>query len=201
MPNLQTKEIFHEIKNQISVCELYTEVIKRTLEKEGVENDVLTRAIKNIKNSLSLIADCATNLKETKIAEYNLSEIVENVFEICRTYNENAQYISTISPVETILIDKNKFTSALVNIVKNAIEANATEIKIDGGNKKLTISNNGEEIPLELQEKIFADGFTTKENGTGLGLMLTQKMLEEQKFKLALKKSDKDLTIFNILAK
>ena len=50
MPNLQTKEIFHEIKNQISVCDLYTEVIKRTLEKEGVENDVLTRAIKNIKN-------------------------------------------------------------------------------------------------------------------------------------------------------
>ena len=197
MEELRTKNTFHEIKNQISVCELYTEVIKRTLEKEGIENEVLTRAIKNIKNSLGLITQSATSLRETKLDNYNLYEIIENVFEICQTYN-NINLKNEISPEQSIIADKNKLTSALVNIVKNAIEANATEVKISYNNNSITIENNGDKIPEEIQEKIFSDGFTTKENGSGLGLLLTKKMLEEQNFKLILQSSDEYLTIFNI---
>lgn len=197
MEELRTKNTFHEIKNQISVCELYTEVIKRTLEKEGIENEVLTRAIKNIKNSLGLITQSATSLRETKLDNYNLYEIIENVFEICQTYN-NINLKNKISPEQNLIADKNKLTSALVNIVKNAIEANATEVKISYNNNSITIENNGDKIPEEIQEKIFSDGFTTKENGSGLGLLLTKKMLEEQNFKLILQSSDEYLTIFNI---
>ena len=197
MEELRTKNTFHEIKNQISVCELYTEVIKRTLEKEGIKNEVLTRAIKNIKNSLGLIAQSATSLRETKITEYNLSDIVENVFEICKSYKE-ISFINKIKHSETINADKNKLTSALVNIVKNAIEANATEVKISYNNSTITIENDGDKIPEEIQKKIFSDGFTTKETGSGLGLMLTQSMLKEQNFTITLNISNDSVTIFNI---
>ena len=197
MEELRTKNTFHEIKNQISVCELYTEVIKRTLEKEGIKNEVLIRAIKNIKNSLGLIAQSATSLRETKITEYNLSDIVENVFEICKSYKE-ISFINKIKHSETINADKNKLTSALVNIVKNAIEANATEVKISYNNSTITIENDGDKIPEEIQKKIFSDGFTTKENGSGLGLMLTQSMLKEQNFTITLNISNDSVTIFNI---
>lgn len=197
MTDLQTKNIFHEIKNQISVCELYTEVIKRTLEKEGIENTTLTRAIKNIKNSLGLITQSATSLRETKLDNYNLYEIIENVFEICRTYN-NINLKNKITPEQNILADKNKLTSALVNIVKNAIEANATEVKISYKNDTIIIENNGDSIPAELQEKIFTDGFTTKETGSGLGLILTKSMLKEQGLKLCLNQSTQETTTFII---
>ncbi len=197
MTDLQTKNIFHEIKNQISVCELYTEVIKRTLEKEGIENTTLTRAIKNIKNSLELITQSATSLRETKLDNYNLYEIIENVFEICRTYN-NINLKNKITPEQNILADKNKLTSALVNIVKNAIEANATEVKISYKNDTIIIENNGDSIPAELQEKIFTDGFTTKETGSGLGLILTKSMLQEQGLKLCLTQSTQETTTFII---
>ena len=197
MEELRAKSTFHEIKNQISVCELYTEVIKRTLEKEGIENEVLTRAIKNIKNSLDLIAQSATHLRETKLSQYNLYEIIENVFEICKTY-KNITLENKIPINATILADKNKLTSALVNIFKNAIEANATKIKISINNNTISIENNGDIIPEEIKEKIFTDGFTTKENGSGLGLILTKEMLKEQNLTLTLEKSTKDVTIFNI---
>ena len=197
MTDLQTKNISHEIKNQISVCELYTEVIKRTLEKEGIENTTLTRAIKNIKNSLGLITQSATSLRETKLDNYNLYEIIENVFEICRTYN-NINLKNKITPEQNILADKNKLTSALVNIVKNAIEANATEVKISYKNDTIIIENNGDSIPAELQEKIFTDGFTTKETGSGLGLILTKSMLKEQGLKLCLNQSTQETTTFII---
>ena len=197
MEELRTKNTFHEIKNQISVCELYTEVIKRTLEKEGIENEVLTRAIKNIKNSLGLIAQSAISLRETKLDNYNLYEIVESVFEICLAY-KNITLKNEISRNQIVLADKNKLTSALVNIIKNAIEADASEIVVSADDKSIIIKNNGEKIPLEIQEKIFNDGFTTKENGSGLGLMLTKSMLSEQNLTLTLCSSSDDVTIFNI---
>ena len=197
MEELRTKNTFHEIKNQISVCELYTEVIKRTLEKEGIENEVLTRAIKNIKNSLGLIEQSAISLRETKLDNYNLYEIVESVFEICLAY-KNITLKNEISRNQIVLADKNKLTSALVNIIKNAIEADASEIVVSADDKSIIIKNNGEKIPLEIQEKIFNDGFTTKENGSGLGLMLTKSMLSEQNLTLTLCSSSDDVTIFNI---
>ena len=166
---MKEKNVFHEIKNQISVCDLYTEIIRKVLDKKGIEDETLTRAIKNIKNSLSLI---------------------------CKAYKEIA-FVNKIPSGAIITADKNKFTSALVNIIKNAIEAGASEVKIYTRGNDILIENNGDPIPAELRENIFNDGFTTKENGSGLGLMLTKKALEEQGFSLTLE-SATGVTIFNI---
>ncbi len=196
---MKDKNIYHEIKNQISVCDLYTEIVRRTLEKEGIENETLTRSIKNIKNSLSLIADCASSLREVRLQELSLANLIGEAVEICKAYKD-ITFVNDIPTSTTITADKNKFTSALVNIMKNAIEAGATEIKISGNASKISIENNGTLIPPEIREKIFTDGFTTKENGSGFGLMLTQKTLKEQGFDLSLAPA-KNVTIFNILRK
>ena len=200
MEDLRAKSVFHEIKNQISVCDLYTEVIRRTLEKKGIEDATITRAIKNIQNSLSLIADCANSLREVRLQELRLANLIDDAIEICKAYKE-ISFTNEISSDTAINADKNKFTSALVNIMKNAIEAGATEVKIFEDNNAIFIENNGAPIPAEFQEKIFTEGFTTKSSGSGLGLMLTKNMLEEQGFVLSLEKSGKDLTIFNICRK
>ncbi len=193
---MKDKNIYHEIKNQISVCDLYTEIIRRTLEKQGIEDETLNRAVKNIKNSLALIADCASSLREVRLQELNLANLVDESIEICKAYKE-ISFVNKISLDTTITADKNKFTSALVNIIKNAIEAGASEVKIYPNGSDILIENNGEPIPAKIREKIFTDGFTTKENGTGFGLMLTKKALEEQGLRLTLK-ADTNVTIFNI---
>lgn len=196
---MKDKNIYHEIKNQISVCDLYTEIVRRTLDKKGIEDETLTRAIKNIKNSLALIADCASSFREVRLQELSLANLTGEAVEICKAYKE-ISFVNKIPADTTITADKNKFTSALVNIIKNAIEAGATEIKVSSRGNDILIENNGEPIPQDVREKIFADGFTTKENGSGLGLMLTQKGLEEQGFSLSLEPVEK-VTIFNISRK
>lgn len=228
---MKDKNIYHEIKNQISVCDLYTEIIRKVLDKKGIEDETLTRAVQNIKNSLALIADCASSLREVRLQELRLANLIADAIEICKAYNpeksrlrdfgaadETAQprvdlreqgkqvaeycfsdikFVNEIPYDTTITADKNKFTSALVNIMKNAIEAGATEVKIYPRGNDILIENNGEPIPTEIREKIFEDGFTTKETGTGFGLMLTQKTLNEQGFKLKLIQHT-GVTIFNI---
>ena len=197
MEDLKTKSTFHEIKNQLSVCDLYTEVIRRTLEKKGIEDETITRAIKSIKNSLSLIADCAGSLRDVHLEKLSLANLIDASIEICKAYKE-VSFTNEISSDTAINADKNKFTSAVVNIIKNAIEAGASKVKIYTRGDDILIENNGEPIPPEIRENIFTEGFTTKSNGSGLGLILTQNMLEEQGFELSLEKSGKDLTIFNI---
>lgn len=193
---MKEKNVFHEIKNQISVCDLYTEIIRKVLDKKGIEDETLTRAIKNIKNSLSLISDCASSLREVRLQELSLANLIADAIEICKAYKEIA-FVNKIPSGAIITADKNKFTSALVNIIKNAIEAGASEVKIYTRGNDILIENNGDPIPAELRENIFNDGFTTKENGSGLGLMLTKKALEEQGFSLTLE-SATGVTIFNI---
>ena len=78
------------------------------------------------------------------------------------------------------------------------IRKHCVRILLPGVISFFIIKNNGEKIPLEIQEKIFNDGFTTKENGSGLGLMLTKSMLSEQNLTLTLCSSSDDVTIFNI---
>ena len=141
MEDLRAKSVFHEIKNQISVCDLYTEVIRRTLEKKGIEDATITRAIKNIQNSLSLIADCANSLREVRLQELRLANLIDDAIEICKAYKE-VSFANEISSDTAINADKNKFTSAVVNIIKNAIEAGASKVKFyNRSNDILTTAN------------------------------------------------------------
>ena len=205
MSELKLKELFHEIKNQISVCDLYTEVIKRTLEKKGIEDETLTRAIKNIKNALELITSTSQEIRNHgNLIKENvfLKELVNSIFASSMAYTErkNIEFINDISNDFEIAVNRLKITSALTNLVKNAVEAisNAGYVKIYDKNGEIFIENNGDVIPKELQEKIFTEGFTTKKNGTGLGIMLTQEALNTQNLKLKLVFSDENKTVFVI---
>ena len=59
----QSRCIAHEIRNQISICELYTQIIKKNLEKNGIENQSLNNAVKCITKSLKIMSNNLVDLK------------------------------------------------------------------------------------------------------------------------------------------
>jgi len=89
--------------------------------------------------------------------------------------------------VREITGDKKLLTQVMINIVKNAMEALAEvpenrkiRITVDVSRQnhhKILISNNGPMIPAEAIDKIFIPFFTTKENGSGIGLSLSRQIL------------------------
>ena len=89
--------------------------------------------------------------------------------------------------VQPLLADKAALQRALVNIVNNAIEAApggqvdvATRWDVEGHRFVVTVSDQGPGIPAELREKVFEAFFTTKgARGTGLGLAVSRKLVEE----------------------
>ena len=108
-----------------------------------------------------------------------------------------------------IMADSDKLTAVIINLVKNASEAfiieddaleNGKYIKIKTEKEescaKIYISNNAQGI--NEPEKIFNEGFTTKSSGTGLGLWICKKSIEEMMGELELSRSTEDYTEFTI---
>lgn len=206
--------IAHEIRNQLSICDLYSTIIQKQLSKIEISEEVeksLTNAVDCIQKSLKMAHNSMLDLKSLnshKLETLELPDIVKTSIELAEVYSNGKDIKISYENIDKdktkILADENKLSAVLINLIKNAVESicEKGEIKIktktDNEKIKISISNNGSPISKDIQEKIFKEGFTTKVTGSGLGLYICKKSLEEQFAKLELKKSDELSTEFEI---
>lgn len=109
---------------------------------------------------------------------------------------------------KTILADKNLINQVLINLINNAIDAVAEneesreimlEVAASARNRTtIAVINNGPSIPPDIQEKIFVPFFTTKKNGSGIGLSICQEIMKLHKGSLTLISSPNSQTSFII---
>jgi signal transduction histidine kinase len=103
-----------------------------------------------------------------------------------------------------VTCDRNQMEQALVNIVKNAVEAidhdGAIEVSAthQKGHARLVIEDTGGGIPSEVQDHLFTSFFTTKPSGQGIGLTLIQEILLGHGFDYALETSSPGRAAFRI---
>ena len=206
----QVRHIGHEIRNNLSICDIYSEIIKKHLIKDNIQNPNIENALNCIQNSIKLINNNLLDLKSLGNITQHICEadkLIEQAVSMSKVYiqDKSIEIIDKINSNEKIYIDENKFLSCLINILKNAIESIEKQglIKVETGikNNKLiiSISNNGIPIPKEDIKNLFNDGFTTKTNGSGIGLYLCKKYLNEQNSDISLKCSDESQTVFEII--
>lgn len=112
------------------------------------------------------------------------------------------------SELKRLPIEPWNLCKILANLLDNSIYALSTyeksekkiwlEIAEDADSYFFAVSNNGPEIPVFLQEKIFQSGVTTKkEEGHGMGLYIVSQIIKEADGEIGLK-SDKERTIFTV---
>ena len=211
----KSRVIAHEIKNQLSICDLYTEIIKRQAESENIEG--IQNSIKAINKALKIANNSLISLKtkeSNELRTVSLKETIQTAVELSQVYLEgkNIEFQVENSDEIEVLADSDKLIAVIINLVKNASEAfgidelennalkNDKYIKIktekDDKSAIIYISNNAEGI--KEPEKIFNEGFTTKSTGSGLGLWICKKSIEEQMGELELSRSSEDYTEFAI---
>ena len=206
----QARCIAHEIRNHISICELYAQIIRKNLEKENIKNSSIENALNCINKSLKIMNNNLLDLKSLdnfNLKNLHIDKILEAGIELSKVYigDKNISITREITTDAEVCIDENKFLACIVNIIKNAIEA----IKINGSIKicaeqkaneiSIKISNNGEQISQEKQQTIFKEGYTTKQTGSGLGLHICENNLKAQNAILKLNKSTPEITEFEII--
>lgn len=206
----QSRCIAHEMRNHISICELYTQIIKKNLEKEGIQNTSLNNALNCINKSLKIMSNSLLDLKSLdnfNLKKANIKKVLEEGIKLATAYisDKKIKITSNINIDAEVFIDENKFLACIVNIIKNAIEAIKKEgeinvsLEIEGDYIHIKISNDGEPISQEKQKSIFEEGFTTKPTGSGLGLHICANNLKAQNATLKLTKSTTEITEFEII--
>lgn len=205
----QIRHIGHEIRNQLSICDIYSEIIKKHLIKDNIQNPSIDNALACIQNAVKLIGNNLVDLKSMSNLVRHICEsdkLIMECINMSKVYiqDKNIEISANLEKDVRIYVDENKFQGCVINILKNAVESIEEKGKISVISKvcenylSVKISNNGQAIPAEVQEEIFKDGFTTKKSGSGVGLYLCKENLTAMNGTLELIKSTEDVTEFEI---
>ena len=105
-----------------------------------------------------------------------------------------------------IYADEGQIVQVFNNLIKNAVQAGASSIRITADlnaddQTVIRVANNGKAIPLRQIEEIFVPFYTTKPNGTGIGLSLSRQIMLKHNGTLNLEQSDSQVTIFAMVFK
>ncbi len=178
-------KITHEVKNPLAVCKGYLDM----LNNEGTDNyeKYIPVISKEINRTLTLMDDFLDYTK-IKVAKEDtdicllLEEIKEELIPLLKRYNIKSEFI--IPDDELYLdLDYNRIKQVFINIYKNSIEAKKDNMriimKVYKKNNQLVIkvSDNGIGMSKDTLEHIGENFYTTKQNGTGLGVSLSKEII------------------------
>lgn len=177
-------KITHEIKNPLAVCKGYLDMfdandIKKSKKYINVINEEINRTLLLLKD----FSDISKINVEKSLIDINL--LLEDVCEeVSLAFNSNIEF-TWVLPNEELMIeaDYNRLKQVFINIIKNAKESilnNGKVVlttKMIKGNYLIIIKDNGIGMDEETVKKIGQAFYTTKKNGTGLGVCLSKEIV------------------------
>lgn len=204
----------HEIMNTVtpiaSLSDTLSEYIGNSYDSEY--NSTIRSGLETISQSskgLIKFVDSYRNL--TRVAApvrkaFLVRELMERVIQLAgQQAEEQGVRLEFTEKAEDILLyaDEGQISQILVNLVKNAIQASATSVEIVAEmdlaeNVIIHVINNGRPISKESQEEIFVPFYTTKQEGTGIGLSLSRQIMRLHNGTLRLTRSDLESTVFTL---
>ncbi len=197
------KQIAHEIKNQLSILDIYTRIFeKKTQDTEVVEP---------IKKSIMLIRsqlEAFKNIDVVNLQEHDIKLIIQDCIKtyshILKEKNNKIIFIDEMAEISAkAFVDEEKFAIIVNNIIKNAHDCTQNDeivikLKLDNEKIKISFINHGEMIAPDVKEQIFDKGYTTKTDGWGVGLAVCKRFIGSQFGTIELEKSDEKETIFTL---
>ncbi len=204
--------IAHEIKNPLAAMSIHTQLLEDEIKRNQVKvSDDFSYSIGIIKDEIerlnNIVIDYLFTVRplKAKLMLTNLSKFLDNFidFILPELNSKSIIFKKNYVNLPEVWLDEKYFKQALLNLVKNSISAikenGIIEIKAYQENNYvyLNIIDNGEGIPENIRHKIFDPYFTTKNYGTGLGLTIVFKIINEHKGEITFS-SKKGETIFTI---
>lgn len=199
----------HEIMNTVTPIWSLSETL---LEFDDVNEDVRNGLDTISQSSKSLIRFVESYRNLTRIAPpvkraFHFRELAERVISLTREVTLNSGVTcSYIEKSEDVLLyaDEGQITQILINLVKNAVQAEARNIVITAEitmseQTIISVFNDGYPISRESQEEIFVPFYTTKQEGTGIGLSLSRQIMRLHNGSITLTRSDDKGTVFTLL--
>ena len=201
----------HEIMNTVTPIASLSETL---LKFDNVDGEVKNGLDTISQSSRGLIKFVETYRNLTRVAmpskkAFYFKELADRVINLTReqAMASGAACTFTEKSDDVLLYaDEGQITQILINLVKNAIQAEAKKIEITAeiNNHEhiiINVINDGRPISKESQDEIFVPFYTTKQDGTGIGLSLSRQIMRLHNGNLNLTRSDDKATIFTLVFK
>jgi two-component system nitrogen regulation sensor histidine kinase NtrY len=190
------RRIAHEIKNPLTPIQLSAERLRkryaRMLEGDGGILDKCTTTIiqqveelKNLVNEFSQFA----RLPSAQLAPADLNQIINDALVLFKEAHHGIHFHFRVGTLPQLDLDREQIKRVLINLLDNAVAAVggegeiklATSHDVARGVVTLEVADNGSGLAPEIRTKIFEPYFSTKENGTGLGLTIVSQIIEDHR--------------------
>ena len=208
----KTKTISHEIRNHLSVIDLYSKIMEKRLEKvpnKELKDSMLNAvsSIKKSKDSIDVLLNELRTIQGAMLETHCFSKILESAINLvqAKAMEKNIKIEVSNEFQGDIVADENKLLNVMINLLYNAIDAMSDNglIKIkteesEDNMLKIVFTDNGCGIEEDKKDKIFDEGYTSKATGSGLGLYVSKEAMKDQYGDLNLVKSDENGTTFEV---
>ena len=203
----------HEIMNTVSPIASLSDAMAKSVDENG-------RSELDIKAGLETISDSSKNLIDfvqtyrqlSGVAKpvrkaLELQEFVDGVIalnsEFVASCGAACSYLAD-EPDLMIYADEGQISQIFINLIKNALQAGARHIDISARMGKddeviIRVANDGSPIPSESQDQIFVPFYTTKKEGSGIGLALARQIMRNHNGTIDLLCSDAAQTVFQLV--
>ena len=207
--------IAHEIKNPLAAMQIHLQLLAKAFEKSGgtITKEKADRYLSVVEEEISTLNSTVVEFLFA-VRPMNLEPHIQsvlphlmNIIEFVRPELEE-HGIELITDFDNFLpridIDANYFKQALLNIIKNAMNAMESggklylSVGVDGNSVVFSIRDTGCGIPEDKLAKIFEPYFTTKASGTGLGLTVVYTVVKELMGDISVKSTVGEGTEFTI---
>jgi signal transduction histidine kinase len=185
-----TSGVAHEVKNPLNAILMHVELARMKLSRGDYSlephMDTISREILRLDRVVKTFLDF-TRPVELNLTDVAVDEFVEEIVQLAKPQaaaNGIHVVVQEDAAGTDIRVDRDLMKQAVLNIVVNAIEAmpQGGELRFESAvqdeQAEIRISDTGPGIPPELREKIFRLYFTTKKEGSGIGLAMTFRVVQ-----------------------
>jgi nitrogen fixation/metabolism regulation signal transduction histidine kinase len=188
------RRLAHEIKNPLTPIQLSAERLQMKLSEKlsGGDADMLSRSTQTIINQVQAMKRMVDDFRDYSrlpapvLAPLDLNELVGEVLGLYESSSAKLN-VSLGVALPAVFGDATQLRQIIHNLLRNAedaLESRADAVidlvtSVSGRYVQLLIGDNGPGFPVELLPRIFEPYVTTKAKGTGLGLPIVKKIVEE----------------------
>jgi two-component system, NtrC family, nitrogen regulation sensor histidine kinase NtrY len=217
--------MMHEIINSIAPITSLSESLGKLYSEDGkpvvpekIDRDIILKTVQGLgvirsqgNGLLSFIESYRklTRLPKPEKKIIRADDLLSRLAVLYQSFESKnkAELVVSCTPENMELYaDEGLISLCLINLVKNAMQANeesqggriSVKACVHNGRPEISVTDNGQGIPAELLDEIFVPFFTTREDGSGIGLSISRQIMRLHGGSLRVKSTPKKETVFTM---
>jgi signal transduction histidine kinase len=206
------RKVAHEVKNPLTPIAISVSDLKRSYEQQRPDFPViLDQAVKTIGEEVERLKHMLQEFSEfgrLPAPEFKDCRLGDLLADLNALYAKDVQdkrlVLSNPDPNVTFTADPSQLRQALVNLLQNGLEAvnGNGQVTITANaepdNIQISVSDNGPGLSPEQTKRLFSPGFTTKQTGSGLGLVMVERIVSDHQGTISVQSTPGQGTTFTL---